>query len=310
MKTLLISYKFLFMTLTVLPLAMCSSDEDITNEEETAQLVELSKIRQTPIYNSSNGFSWNDVNYSNTNVSLLSYSTSEAIGEFGASNADEELEIIMEILRKKTIDKNKEKGATVNYKKAWQYNLLDAVMNKSDYYISKKDGADFFFTKDKKFKIKKYLMGSRYVPGFAFSSAGLFRSFGNNPLTLESILAGTIYYTEDDVFSYDESTNIPMYQFVDYRMLLHLRFLVRNGARDITLKGIKEDGTEMLFNLDTDSDLIALSNEFEDNNIEILWFLTKGDYRVDYFEGIIFSDEASDGDRHRIEYRYGEPIFD
>lgn len=309
MKTILFTYKFLFVTLLTLPLALCSKDNDISKDEETPQLVELTTIRQTPLYNTSKGYSWNDIDYPNANLSLMSFSTSNIIGEFGASNAKEELEIIMEILRKKTIDENKKKYSSVSYKKAWQYNSLDAVMNKSDYYITKKNGGDLFITKDKKFKVERYLLGSRYVEGFPFSSAGLFRS-SDNGFDKTSSLNGNIYYTEDDVFSYDEPTNIPIYLYVDYRMLLHLRFLVRNGARDVSLKGVKEDGTEIVFTLNANSDLIALSEEFEANEINTLWFLAKGDYRVDYFDGVIFSKESSDNSNHKIEYKFGEPIFD
>ncbi|MDD7887862.1 hypothetical protein [Flavivirga sp. 57AJ16] len=309
MKTLLFSYKFLFMTLMFLPLSLCSKDNEDDFGDNESEVVVLNTIRQTPIYNTSNGYQWNDVNYPNSNLSIMSYSTSNVIGEFGASDAEEELEIIMEIARKTTIDENKKKVDTVNYKRAWGYDLLDAVMNKSDYYITKKEGGTLFVTKDKKFRVEKYLLGSRYVPGFAFSYAGLFRSFDNG-LDLYSTLNGNIYYTDDDVFSYYEPTKIPVYQYVDYRMLLHFRFLIRNGAKDISLKGIKEDGTEMSFTLNENSDLIALSDEFEANEIETIWFLAKGNYRVDYFNGIIFSNESGDNSSHEIEYRYGEPIFD
>ena len=99
-----------------------------------------------------------------------------------------------------------------------------------------------------------------------------------------------------------------MHQYVDYRMLLQLRYLIRNGAREVSLRGINIDGEELLFNLHGDTDLIALSEEFESNNIETLWFRAKGDYRVDYFKGIIFSNESGKTGNRYIEYRKGKSI--
>lgn len=289
----------------------CTTDNGDTNNdpEVTAKLVELTTIRQAPFFiNSVIGYQWNDFYYPGANISMFSYSTSNVIGEFGAADAEEELEIIMEIGRKRTIDENLKKYSSMNYKKGWGYDVLDAVMLQSDYYITKKDGGTLFLTKDGSVRIEKYLLGSRYVEGFAFSSAGLFRT-GHNGFDTSSTLNGHVYFTEDDIFSYEESTLIPMYQFVDYRMLLQLRYLVRNGARDVSLRGVDVDGKNIFFELTADSDLIALSNELEASNIETLWFTAKGDYRVDYFEGIVIARESGSSNLE-IEYRYGVSIVE
>ncbi|GAA4937694.1 hypothetical protein GCM10023314_07820 [Algibacter agarivorans] len=183
-------------------------------------------------------------------------------------------------------------------------------MTQTDYYFYKKGGGTLFITQDKKYKIERYTFGDRYIEGFAFSSAAEFTSTGFNSNGVVDKDETSIYYTEDDVFSAEETTTIPMYRYVDYRMLLQLRFLVRNGAREVSFIGIKEDGSEIPFDLNHDSDLIALSEEFESNNIETLIFSAKGDYRIDYFKGIIYSIETDDKNLHEILYKYGKHIFD
>lgn len=308
--------KVFFILLLIMLLTGCESeliDSDTSNNLENSDnasiaLVELDRIRQAPAFiNSVIGYQWNDFYYPGANISIFSYGTSNVIGEFGATDAEEELEIIMEIGRKKTIDENLKSFSSVNYKKGWNYDSIDAVMLQSDYYITKKGGGTLFVTKDKSIKIEAYLLGSRYVEGFAFSSAGFFAT-GHNGFDFSDTLNGIVYFTEDDVFSYDEPTSIPMHQYVDYRMLLQLRYLIRNGAREVSLRGINIDGEELLFNLHGDTDLIALSEEFESNNIETLWFRAKGDYRVDYFKGIIFSNESGKTGNRYIEYRKGKSI--
>lgn len=290
----------------------CTTDNMDTDNtpEVTAKLVDLTTIRQAPFFiNSVIGYQWNDFYYPGANISIFSSDTSNVIGEFGAADAEEELEIIMELGRKKTIDENLKKYSSINYKKGWSYDVLDAVMLQSDYYITKKGGGTLFFTKDNSVRIEKYLLGSRYVEGFPFSSAGLFRT-GHNGFDVRSTLNGIVYFTEDDIFSYDDSILIPMYQFVDYRMLIQLRYLVRNGADNVTLRGVDVDGNNIFFELKEDSDLIVLSNEFEANDIETLWFVAKGDYRVDYFKGVINSNESGQSGSLYIEYRNGESIID
>ncbi|MFL1013237.1 hypothetical protein [Flavisericum labens] len=316
MQSLLISYKFLFMTLMSLPLALCSSESD--NEPETpvdieasAQLVELKSVRSMTPHNACKGYQWKDIDYPNANLTLGSRGDSNIIGEFGASDADAELDFRMTIARKKTIDKNKETWSGADYIRGGNYDLLDAVMTQTDYYFYKKGGGVLFISKDKKYKIERYIFGDRYVEGFALSSAAQFTSHTNGyALTLEQILDGNIYYTEDDIFSYEDATSVTVYRFVDYRMLLQLRFLIRNGARDVSLIGFKEGGGQMAFSLNDDSDLIALSEEFESNNIETIIFSAKGDYRIDYFNGTIYSREAGDGKSHEILYKNGNPVFD
>ncbi len=300
----------IYLLFTNLILFSCTTEsiDSEVNTEVSAQLAELKNIRQAPIFkNSVIGYQWNDFYYPGANISIFSYNTSNVIGEFGAADAEEELEIIMEIGRKKTIDENLKKGSSVLYKKGWDYDILDAVMLQSDYYITKKGGGTLFITKDNRIRVEKYLLGSRYVEGFAFSSAGLFRT-GHNGFDHSSTLNGYIYYTDDDVFSYEEPIDIPMYQYVDYRMLIQLRSLIRNGATDMSLRGIDINGNEMFYDLSTDTDLIALSKEFELNNIETLWFKAKGNYRVDYFKGIVFARESGTGSNHEIEYRNGASI--
>ncbi|MEO9894159.1 hypothetical protein [Aurantibacter sp.] len=312
MKAFIFSAKFLILVFTVLPLSLCSKDDDTEletplNIEETAQLVELNTIRSMSPHNSCMGFQWNDEAYPNVNLALGISGDSQLFGELGASDADAEIHILrMEIARKKSIDENLKKYSSINYKKGWQYDVLDAVLVNTDYNITKKGGGTLFISQDEKYKIESYPFGNRYISGFAFSSAGLFRT-GDNGLDLNSSLTGNIYYTEDDIFSYDEETNIPMYKFVDYRMLLHLRYLVRNGARNVSLNGIKEDGSKVSFTFDADSDLLALSEEFESNEIETIFFNADTDIRIDYFNGIIYSSEVEDG-IHRIKYKFGESI--
>lgn len=323
MKTLLLSYKFVFMTLITLPLAMCSNDENPNEEtsidiEANAQLVEMKKVRSMTPHNACNGYNlnqdingvWVEESFPNVNLSLGFSGTSHILGEFGASDPDAILDFRMVIARKKTIDKNKESFASVNYSSDGRYSLLDAAMTQTDYYFYKKGGGTLFITKDKKYKTERYTFGDRYVEGFAFSSAAQFASYGFNSNGVVEKDETSIYYTEDNVFSADENTIIPMYRYVDYRMLIQLRFLIRNGAREVSFLGFKEDGTEISFNLNEDSDLIAISDELESNNIETIIFSAKGDYRIDYFRGIIFSDEAEDNKLHNILYKYGEPIFD
>lgn len=301
----------------VLPLALCSPDDDsdIPNETPT-QLVELTSPRSMTPHNTVKGIKGLDgEKFANVNLTLgliAGFNVSYVFGEFGASDANEELEINMEVARKKTIDKNiLDAGNIVPYMRGYAYNLLDAVMVKTDYYITKKGGGTLFITTDKKYKIENYPFKDRFDPDFAFTTAGLFTSNGNgfHDDALE-LLKADVYYSEDDVFS-DEATNIPMRMFVDYRMLLHLRFLVRNGAKNISLKGRKEDGSEVIFSLSTNSDLVALSDEFEANNIETVIFSAKGNYRIDFFNGFVFSSEATDDNsNHSIIYKYGNPVSD
>lgn len=318
MKSVKFSCKFLVMVFTTLPLAMCTTDDTLTSQEESAKLVELESVRSMSPHNACNGFTlnkvindtWIEENYPNVNLTLGSAgSNSRILGEFGASDADSELEFRMVIARKKTIDKNKESFSNVIYRSDGRYNVLDAVMTQTDYYFYKKGGGTLFITQDKKYKTERYTFGNRYVEGFAFSSAAQFASDGNNPKGIIDKDERSIYFTEDDVFSADETQTIPMYLFVDYRMLIQLRFLIRNGARDVSFIGLDAVGTEVPINLTSDSDLIALSEEFESKNIETLIFTAKADYRIDYFRGIIFSNESDDSEIHYIEYKYGEPIY-
>ncbi len=312
MKAFIFSFNFLLTIFLTLPLALCSSDDEGDNpieDETSAQLVELKTIRSMSPHNPCKGYQWNDETYPNVNLALGISGDSQMFGELGASDADAEIQILrMEIARKKTIDENLKKYSSMNMIRGGQYDVLDAVMVNTDYKIIKKEGGTLFISQDKKYKIESYPFGNRYISGFAFSSAALFR-VGDNGFDQYSSLNGNIYYTEDDVFSYDEATNIPMYQFVDYRMLLQLRFLVRNGARNVTLNGVKEDGSKVPFTLSHDSDLIALSEEFESNGIETIFFNADADLRIDYFKGLIYSSEVADG-IHRILYKFGEPVFD
>jgi len=305
--------KILYVTLLFLTALVSCEPENMDSEnsdDSNIKLVELTKIRQAPAFiNSVIGYQWNDFYYPGANISIFSYSTSNVIGEFGDTAAEEQLEIIMEIGRKRTIDENLKEFSSVNYKRGWNYNLIDAVMLQSDYYLTKKGDGTLFITKDNSIRIEEYLLGSRYVEGFAFSSAGFFKT-GHNGFDFSDTLNGIVYYTEDDVFSFDEPKSIPMYQYVDYRMLLQLRYLVRNGAREVSLRGIDVDGEEILFDLNANTDLLSLSDEFESNNIETLWFRAKGDYRVDYFKGIIFSNESDGTGNHYIEYRRGQIVND
>ena len=67
---------------------------------------------------------------------------------------------------------------------------------------------------------------------------------------------------------------------------------------------------EVLFDLQANSDLIALSDAFQDNNIETIIFSTNGDYHIDFFNGFVFSSETlpDDTNNHPIQYRFGEQL--
>lgn len=320
MKTFKIKAKFLILTLAVLPLSFCSKDEENENTDEViasnAESVILTSARSMSPHNTVKGIKGlRGERYLNTNLTLgftSGYNVSFVFGNFGATDADAVLEIYMEVARKRTIDANtRDFGAITGYGRAYAFNLLDAVMVNTNYNLTKKGGGTLFITKDKQYKTDKYPFRDYFDSNFAFSTAGLFTSNANSLYDdIRDVLNADVYYSEDEVFLEGELTDIPTYQFVDFRMLLHLRFLVRNGATDTKLSGINTSGEVITFTLNANSDLLALSDEFEENEIETIIFSTKGDYRIDYFNGYIFGSEIPESGIREIEYKKGKPIFE
>ena len=321
MRLFIFRSKFLLTLFLTLPLIMCSDDESgtsIDNNEDgesinNSQLVELTAMRSMSPHNTAIGIQATDgVRYPNVNLSIgmsAGINVSYVIGDFGANDADANLDISMEVARKRTIDKNiEDAGQNVEYRKGYAYNLLDGVITKADYNITPKNSGTLFISTNNRYRVNNYPFTVRADNDGRFSAR--FFSNQNGFARDDRDLSWDIYFEEDDVFSFEEMTSIPMRLFVDFRMLLHLRFLVRNGARDVNLMGRREDGTEISFDLQANSDLVALSDAFENNDIDTIVFSASGDYRIDFFNGFVFPSETPPDDKnnHSIIYRFGEQL--
>ena len=316
-----IHFKKLFVTLgtCALLLGMACTTEETEEEleanlEVNAELVTLrNQSRSVNPHNTVKGILWDNTAYTNIDLAIGltgGFNVSFVLGDFGANDADAILDMQMRIARKSVLDYNRTQfGDSVLYATAYAYNLRDAVMDRTFYTLTKKGGGTLFVTKNGKYRVESYPFGDTFDPDNAFSTAARFAS-NDNGLYDDAIelLNANLYYFEDEIFEADEQVTIPMHLFADYRMLLHLRYLVKQGATNIRLAGENETGTTFEYELLATSDLLALANQFEEDDLEYVYFFATGDYRIDYFRGFVFSSENPEPSNHDIEYKFGQRV--